>query len=140
MPVYHVDLQERRALFGWSKNMLARATLMAGPSLSGGPFRITKRGPDSWCRQNRAGNQRQLPVWAKKRVDQPAQSSRRNRPLTGIRRPPFSCWNWGMYHRGESAKSTGQDDRSALPDYDDGVTCTVMISMSLYLWCWTEDA
>ena len=24
--------------------------------------------------------------------------------------------------------------------YDDGATCTVIISMLLYLWCWTEEA
>ena len=65
---------------------------------------------------------------------------RGNRPLTRIRRSPFYCWNWGMPRRGESAKSTGQVGRPALRYYDDGATCTVIMSMSLYLWCWTEEA
>ena len=36
--------------------------------------------------------------------------------------------------------NTGQDARPALTYYDDGATWTVMISMSLYLLCWTDDA
>ena len=30
--------------------------------------------------------------------------------------------------------------RPSQPPYGEGATCTVIISMSWYLWCWTEDA
>ena len=40
----------------------------------------------------------------------------------------------GMFGLGESAKSTVQDDWPSLRYYDEGVTCTVTISVSWYLW------
>ena len=40
----------------------------------------------------------------------------------------------------EPGGNTGQDDWSSLTYYDDGTTWTVMISISWYLLCWTDDA
>ena len=53
---------------------------------------------------------------------------------------PVLLLELGYAPPGRIGEITGQDDRPALVDYDDGATCTVMISMSLYLWCWTEEA